>query len=205
MTDKQTTDEFAKLWYPLQEIYWQGHQTLKCPMDLFMYQEILYECRPDLIIECGTWRGGSALYLAHLCDIMQHGMVLTIDPNRYVGFPIHPRIFYFTGSDLDAGMVDQVKTFVSGFRKIMVILDSLHTKEHVLQELEIYAPMVTPRQYLIVEDSNIHGHPVRNDLPPGPFEAIEQWLPDHDEFIVDKDCERFLLTHNPNGYLRRMK
>jgi cephalosporin hydroxylase len=199
-----TIDDFHKLWYPYQQVWWMGHEMQKCPMDLFMYQEIIYECKPDLIIECGTWRGGSALYMAHLCDLLNHGMVLTVDINRFVGFPQHSRIMYLTGSSVDDGTFKQVQLVADGFRKIMVILDSDHTKAHVQKELELYSPLVTKGQYLIVEDSNIHGHPVREDLPAGPFEAIEKWLPRNSEFQRDEACERFLLTFNPGGYLRRI-
>jgi len=198
-------DEFHRLWYPRQQLWWMGHEMQKCPMDLFIYQEILYECRPDLIIECGTWRGGSALYLANCCDYMQHGMVLTIDINQWVGFPQHPRIMYLTGSSVAADTVKKVKMVADGFRRVMVILDSDHTKAHVLKELDLYSELVTPRQYLIVEDSNIHGHPVREDLPAGPWEAVEAFLPDHPEFVPDRESERLLMTLNPGGYLRRMK
>ncbi len=203
--NQSVIDAFHALWYPRQQVFWMGHEMQKCPMDLLMYQEILYECRPDLILECGTWRGGSALYLAHLCDLMAHGMVLTVDINQFAGFPQHPRIMYLTGSSVAPETVAQVKAVANGFRKVMVILDSDHTKAHVLKELEAYAALVTPRQYLIVEDCNIHGHPVRDDLPAGPFEAVESWLPKNAEFIRDPACERFLLTFNPGGYLRRMK
>lgn len=202
--DQKVIDAFHSLWYPRQQCWWMGTEMQKCPLDLFMYQEIIYECHPDLIIECGTWRGGSALYLAHLCDILQHGMVLTIDINRWIGFPVHPRIVYLTGSSTDKGVFGQAQTFTGGFRNVMAILDSDHTKEHVLKELELYSGLVTPRQYLIVEDTNIHGHPVRGDLSAGPYEAIEAWLPKQEEFVRDRNCERFLMTFNPGGYLRRM-
>lgn len=203
--ERQIIDNFHELWYPQQQVWWMGAEMQKCPLDLFVYQEIIYECRPDLIIECGTWKGGSALYMAHLLDILQHGMVLTIDISRWIGFPIHPRIVYITGSSVDENIFAQVHGFADGFRKIMVVLDSDHTKEHVLRELELYGEMVSPRQYLIVEDTNIHGHPVREDLPPGPHEAIEAWLPKHPEYQRDRVCERFLMTFNPGGYLRKMK
>ena len=202
---QHAVDEFHKVFYAHQWLWWMGHKMQKCPMDLLMYQEILYECRPDLIIECGTWQGGSALYLANLCDIMNHGMVVTVDINRFIGFPQHPRIVYVTGSSVAAETVKQVKELAQGFRKVMVILDSDHTMPHVFKELEAYSELVSPQQYLIVEDSNIHGHPVREDLPAGPAEAIAKWLPKNDGFVVDKACERFLLTFNPGGYLRRIR
>lgn len=205
-SNQKIVDAFHTLWYPHQQVFWMGHEMQKCPMDLFMYQEILYETRPDLIIECGTWKGGSALYMAHLCDIMSHGMVVTVDINRFIGFPQHPRIMYVTGSSVDSSIIKQVSGIASGFRNVMVILDSDHTKPHVLKELEAYSEFVTPHQFLIVEDTNIHGHPVRTDLPEGPWEAVKQWLPKQEgDFIVDKMCERFLMTFNPSGYLRRIR
>jgi cephalosporin hydroxylase len=205
-SEQKIIDDFHGLWYPHQSpMWWMGVEMQKCPMDLWIYQEIVYECRPDLVIECGTWKGGSALYLANLCDILQHGMVLTIDVNRWVGFPIHSRIIYLTGDTVSKEIVKQVKEFAGGFRNVMVVLDSDHTKPHVLKELEIYSGFVTPRQYLIVEDCNIHGHPVRDDLPAGPYEAVETWLPKNQDFVRDKMCERLLLTFNPGGYLRRMR
>lgn len=198
-------DAFHTIFYPHQQVFWMGHEMQKCPMDLLMYQEIVYECKPDLIIECGTWRGGSALYLAHLCDLMNHGMVVTVDVNRFLGFPQHSRIVYVTGSSTDRSIFKQVSDLAAGFRKVMVILDSDHTKAHVQSELELYSTLVTPHQYLVVEDSNIHGHPVRTDLPAGPYEAIESWLPKHPEFFCDRACERYILTFNPGGYLRRIE
>jgi cephalosporin hydroxylase len=197
--EQKIVDEFHKVWYPRQfTLNWMGHEIQKCPMDLLMYQEIIYECKPDLIIECGTWKGGSSLYMAHLMDILRHGTIISVD--------IAPRIQYYTGSSISDKTVEDVTKFANGFRNIMVILDSDHTKEHVIKELELYAPLVTRGQYLIVEDTNIHGHPVRLDLPPGPFEAVQEWLPQNDEiFIQDSACERFLITFNPGGYLRRVR
>jgi len=203
--DQSVVDAFHQIAYERQLVWWMGVDMQKYPTDLLMYQEILYECRPDLIIECGTWHGGSALYLAHLCDLMQHGMVVTVDVNRFLGFPQHPRILYVTGSSVDQKIVDQVKLTAQGFRAIMVILDSDHSKAHVLRELELYSPLVTPRQYLIVEDTDVHGHPVRLDHPAGPFEAVESWLPKNEGFVRDEACERFLMTLNPGGYLRRIR
>lgn len=202
---KIAVDNFHHLFYDQQLCWWMGVDMQKCPLDLFMYQEILYEQKPDLVIECGTWHGGSALYLAHLMDIMRHGMVVSIDLNRWIGLPQHPRIVYVTGDSTDKGTFKTVHDIAASFRKVMVILDSDHTRDHVLKELELYSSLVSPRQYLIVEDTNIHGHPVREDLPAGPFEAIEKWLPKNEDFVIDKNCERFLMTFNPSGYLRRMQ
>lgn len=87
--------------------------------------------------------------------------------------------------------------------RVMVILDSDHSLTHVAGELEAFAPLVTPGCYLIVEDTNINGHPVYPEFGPGPMEAVLEFLPHHPEFVVDARCERLLMTFNPNGFLLR--
>jgi cephalosporin hydroxylase len=84
-----------------------------------------------------------------------------------------------------------------------VILDSDHERDHVLNELRLYAPLVSAGSYLIVEDSNVNGHPVVSDFGPGPAEAVEQFLAETEEFEVDRSREKFFLTFNPSGYLRK--
>jgi cephalosporin hydroxylase len=205
----KTISDFHTLWYPLQSTTsWLGVDLMKNPMDLFIYSEIIYENKPDLIIECGTFRGGSALFLASICDLIHHGRVISIDINQNPALPIHNRIDYIIGSSIDENIVRMLYNIIQNCKKVMVILDSDHTKQHVLDEMSIYSQFVTQGQYLIVEDSNIHGHPVRGDLPEGPHEAIEEFLKDDENknnFIIDKTCERFLFTFNPNGYLRRIR
>ena len=88
-------------------------------------------------------------------------------------------------------------------KSVMVILDSDHTRDHVLAELRAYAPIVTPGQYLVVEDSNINGHPVFPGFGPGPMEALQAFLAETGEFEVDRSREKFLVTFNPGGYLRK--
>ena len=87
----------------------------------------------------------------------------------------------------------------------MVILDSDHEADHVYQELIAYSPFVQTGDYLIVEDTNINGHPVTRDYGPGPMEALDQFLSENHEFMIDRRCERFLMTMNPRGYLRRAR
>ena len=87
----------------------------------------------------------------------------------------------------------------------MVILDSDHSEAHVTRELEILSPYVTAGSYLIVEDTNINGHPTYPSFGPGPFEALERFLPAHPEFVVDSSREKFLMTFNPGGFLRRLR
>ena len=182
---------------------WLGAQALKNPLDLWVYQEIMAETRPALVVETGTYRGGSALFLASMCDLLDVGEVVSIDvePVRD-DYPEHPRITYLGGrSSTDPDVVGEVRERAAG-RNVLVILDSDHSQAHVEAELEVYAPLVPIGCYLIVEDSNIGR--IRKDLMPGPFEAIETFLARSDSFEIDREREKFLITFNPSGYLRRV-
>jgi cephalosporin hydroxylase len=184
---------------------WLGVPVLKCPLDLWIYQEILYEVRPDFIVESGTMRGGSAYYLASVCDLLGHGEVLTIDIQPQTNRPTHARITYLTGSSVDPGILARVAASIPEGAVVLVILDSDHARAHVLRELELWHSLVSVGSYLIVEDTNISGHPVADHRGPGPWEAIEAWLPQHPCFERDLGCEKFFLTFNPGGYLRRVR
>ena len=181
---------------------WFGHQTLKCPLDLWLYQELLYRTRPDVVVETGTWRGGSALYLAMMFDQLNHGRVITVDINADETRPPHPRITYVLGSSTGPETIAAVHDLVAGERA-MVILDSDHTAGHVYDEIVAYEPLVRAGDYLIVEDTNVNGHPTFPEFGPGPMEAVERFLAENSDFTVDRRCERFLMTLNPSGYLRR--
>ena len=183
---------------------WLGAQALKNPLDLWVYQEIMFETEPALVVETGTYRGGSALFLATLCDLMGRGEVVSIDiePERD-DFPEHARIRYLAGrSSTDPAVVEEVRERADG-RPILVILDSDHSQRHVEAELAAYAPLVPVGCYVIVEDSNIGR--IRKDLMPGPLEAVETFLATTDAFEIDREREKFLITFNPSGYLRRVR
>ncbi|MDO8648187.1 MAG: CmcI family methyltransferase [Candidatus Peregrinibacteria bacterium] len=186
-----------------QNTFWLGVRTFKCPLDLWVYQEILTEKRPDIIIETGTAAGGSALFLASTCDALGSGRVITIDIERGE-FPKHPRITYLTGSSTDRSTPDQLLPLIEG-KTVMVILDSDHRAPHVLEELHLYSPLVTAGQYLIVEDTNVNGNPVLEHFGPGPQEALEEFLVGNENFTVDRNREKFLMTFNPGGYILRMR
>ena len=184
-------------------LHWFGHEMLKSPTDLWVYQEMISELRPDWIIESGTYRGGSALYLASLLDLLGHGQIATIDPHDYEGRPQHPRIHYLKGSSTDPAIVAQVHQLVRNDR-CLVILDGDHSRDHVLNELTIYRELVRTGDYLIVEDSCVNGHPVFRRHGPGPMEAIRSFLANDPNFQPDFEMERFLLTQNPSGFLKRV-
>jgi cephalosporin hydroxylase len=184
--------------------YWQGVQTAKCPLDLWIFQEIITETKPDLIIEAGTHQGGSALFLASIFDLLGHGEVLTIDVVEQPRRPHHPRITYLLGSSTDTEVVAQATRRAEAAERVMVILDSDHSEVHVFEELTRLGPLVTPGCYLIVEDTIANGHPVLPDFGPGPAEATARYLALKPSlFVVDHSREKFQLTFNPGGYLRR--
>lgn len=186
------------------EARWLGAQALKNPLDLWVYQEIMFETHPELVVETGTYRGGSAFFLASVCDLLGEGEVVSIDvePLRD-DYPEHPRITYLGGrSSTHPGVIDDVRARAEG-RRVLVVLDSDHSQAHVEAELAAYTPLVQVGGYVIVEDSNIGQ--IRKDLLPGPLEAIETFLARTDEFEIDRSREKFLITHNPSGYLRRVR
>jgi len=201
------TDAFHRLYYDTavwKDTYWLGVHAQKCPLDLWIYQEILYEQRPDLIIETGTAHGGSALFLASVCELLGRGEIVTVDIHPIEDRPVHDRITYLTGSSTAAEVVSKVERLAEGREHILVILDSDHARDHVLDELRAYSRFVPAGGYLIVEDTNVNGHPVFPEHGPGPREAIEAFLTETDEFEVDATREKLFLTFNPGGFLRKI-
>jgi cephalosporin hydroxylase len=201
--------QFARLYYAryastVFDTRFLGIQTLKYPTDLWTYQEIISETLPEVIIETGTWHGGSALFLAMVCDVIGHGRVVTIDVDQPDPLPQHARIAYLHGSSTDPGILTRVRELTDQAQTVMVILDSDHGREHVLAELKAYSDLVTIGSYLIVEDTNVNGHPVHPGHGPGPSEAVSEFLSADSRYVVDRTRERFLITANPNGFLRRV-
>lgn len=210
--EENIIDQFHKLYYDSHlfgetwvNTFWLGIHIEKCPLDPWIYQEIIYAIKPDIIIECGTAYGGSALFLASICDLVNNGKVITIDIENREGRPEHKRIKYLLGSSTSEEIVDYVNKLIDDKDKVMVILDSDHHKEHVLNELRIYSKFITKGSYIIVEDTNVNGHPVVPSFGPGPMEAVKEFLKENKNFAIDKTKEKFLLTFNPNGYLKKIK
>ena len=200
--------EFHRLYYnsgsrTWSNTYWLGTPAQKCPLDLWIYQELLHELQPAVIVETGTASGGSALFLASICDLLGQGSIVSVDIEARPGRPTHERITYLTGSSTAPEIRARVEEFVGDRAPVLVILDSNHERDHVLEELRIYAPLVTPGSFVIVEDTNVNGHPVSPDFGPGPMEAVREFLRSSDDFSVDWRREKFFLTFNPGGYLQR--
>jgi cephalosporin hydroxylase len=204
----QIGKSFHQVWYDSgvwqSSVHWQGARILKNPFDMWIYQELIHRTRPDLIIETGTFSGGSALFFAHMLDLNGHGRVVTVDVSPNDVLPEHPRITYITGSSTDSQVVDRLTGLARKAGQVMVVLDSDHSRQHVAEELRLLSGLVSPGCYLVVEDTNINGHPAFPGFGPGPMEAVQAFLPVHPEFLSDESCERFLMTWNPSGWLRRI-
>ena len=204
-TKLQTIEDFHRLYYSATGTWrmtqWRGVPVLKSPMDLWAVRDVLWRIRPDLVIETGTACGGSALFYADCLNIQGTGHVVTIDLDEPKPLVAHPRLTYLTGGSLDEDVVADVRHFAAHCTgPVVVLLDSDHGRDHVLAELDIYAPMVTVGSALIVEDTNL------SDWKggPGPADAVSVFLPAHPEFRREPIYERSLLTFHPGGWLTRV-
>lgn len=202
MNALEVIKEFNTLFYNLapltwDSITWMGKKIWKNPYDLWVMQEIIYEIQPDVIIETGTYQGGSALFFAHLLDILGKGYVITIDVQKFINLPNHPRINYVEGNSIEDSTIERIEDIILQPCTALIILDSNHSKEHVLKELTRYHKYVTMGSYIIVEDTNTGA----------PMEAVEEFINTSEgkNFIVDRSKERLLCTFNPCGYLKRIR
>jgi cephalosporin hydroxylase len=209
---EQSAREFATIFHDLKEqtfatTTWLGVPLVKTPADILVLQQIIVETRPELIVETGVYVGGSAALFASLQEALGiDGKVIAVDVDlSFVHQRVrdNPRIELLEGSSTDPGIVSHIRAAAKG-KRTMVDLDADHRAHHVLEELRTYADLVTPNCYLIVEDSWFGGRPVREDAVPGPSEALDAWLAEDPPFESDRWRERYLLTQNPRGYLRRV-
>lgn len=182
---------------------WLGVPVQQIPFDLWIKQEIIYETKPELIIETGTFDGGSAAFYASLFDLMGQGEVVSVDIDPQEVLPEHPRIEFITASSTAPELVERLKKRAEG-KRTMLVLDSDHSQAHVRKELELLAELVTPGCYLIIEDGNVNGHPVLREHGPGPTEAMNDWLKTNPPFELDKSREKYMVTFHPRGHWRRI-
>src|SRR3954465_5480702 len=186
---------------------WLRVPLVKTVADIVVLQEIIAETRPEVIVETGVYVGGSALLFASVQEMMGiDGRVIAVETDlAFVNDRVRsdPRIEMIEGSSTDPEIVGRIRKAPGGKRE-MVGLDADHRAHHVLEELRLYSPLVTPGCYLVVEDGILGGRPVRPEAAPGPSEALDAWLAEDPPFEPDRWRERFLLTQNPRGYLRRI-
>lgn len=205
--------EIARLFHDLEiweNMWFLGVPIQKNPCDLWMMQQIIYETRPDVIVETGTFRGGSALYFAHVLQGMglDESKVITVDIEDACQaastLPLWQKhVEFILGSSIDPEVAAQIRAACQG-KRVMVVLDSVHAKPHVLEELELYAPLVSPGSYVVVEDTNSDGVPLFPGCV-GPTAAVREFLatPEGASFTQDVSREAMVLTFNPGGWLKR--
>jgi len=197
---------------------WMGRPIIQLPQDMVAMQELIWNIKPDLIIECGIAHGGSIIYYASMMELVGHGEVLGIDldiraHNREAieSHPMFKRISMIQGSSIDPAVVEQVRTLAEG-KKVIVVLDSNHTHEHVLAELRAYAPLVSVGSYCVVMDTVVEDMPedAFPDRPWGvgdnPRTAVWAYLKETEDFVIDAAVhDKLLITVARDGYLRRVR
>jgi len=197
---------------------WMGRPIIQLPQDMMAMQEIIWDVKPDLIIECGIAHGGSILYYASILELQGHGEVLGIDrdirPHNREAIESHPmfkRISMIEGSSIDPAVADQVRAAAAG-KKVIVVLDSNHTHDHVLGELRLYAPLVSVGSYCVVMDTVVEDMPedAFPDRPWGkgdnPKTAVWAYLKESQDFKIDEAMHnKLLITVARDGYLRRIR
>jgi len=225
--DSDTLNLASKLFYNMNKLKysynfsWMGRPIIAYPQDMVAMQEIIWDVKPDLIIETGVAHGGSVVYYASLLELIgQEGLVLGIDidirkHNRDLieAHPMMKRISLIEGSSVSKEIVDQVKKIAASKKRILVSLDSNHTHDHVLAELNLYAPLVSKDSYCVVFDTIVEDLPADYDWSPrtwgkgnNPKTAVQEFLKKHDEFMIDKSMnDKLLISVAPDGYLKRIK
>jgi cephalosporin hydroxylase len=214
LSDREITDRFTVLWGHSDNTWrknsFLGIRTLQNPLDVWVTFEIIHKVKPDVIVETGTHHGGSAaLWAMFLEHVNPEGRVITIDIENESAeareLPIsRRRVDYLIGSSTDPKIVEEVQRRVAG-KRVLVILDSAHHMDHVLDELRAYAPMVPLGSYIVVQDTAMNGHPTAPDYGPGPYEAVEAFLAETNDFVPDRSRERLMMTNNPMGFLKRVR
>lgn len=198
---------------------WMGRPIIQYPQDMIAMQEIIWQLKPDLIIETGIAHGGSLVYYASLLELIGKGEILGVDidireHNRkeIENHPMFKRIKMIQGSSVSKETFEQVKKHAEGKQTVLVSLDSNHTHEHVLGELNYYAQLVTPGSYIVVFDTIVEDLP-ENYLPgrawsrgDNPKTAVWEFLRQNDHFEIDRSIDnKLLISVTPQGYLKRIR
>jgi cephalosporin hydroxylase len=197
---------------------WFGEPCLQLTQDLFAFQEIIYKTRPDIILEIGVAWGGSTLFYLNLCKTL--GLKGVVGVDIFIPKDLRQRLIkkkpkntflkLIQGSSIDQKTMNQVKKIVKG-KKVFIILDSNHTHDHVLSELNFYSKLMKKGQYLICGDTIIANQPQSKKRPRewnkknNPMTALKLFLKDNKQFVIDKKIERkMLITNMPDGYLKKI-
>jgi cephalosporin hydroxylase len=219
LTQEQLVDKFHNVVYKSlawDKTTWLGVHAQQNPNDVWSYQQIFYQLKPDFVVEAGTNNGGGALVWASLLSFINpSGKVITIDIEDKIAEARKQPLFkekveFLLGSSTSDAIVNAVKKRV-GKKKAVVILDSNHEKSHVLKEMMLYGDLVPVGGYLLVQDTNVNGHPTFPEHGPGPWEAIDEFMKAGGKseggatFEIDRSRELLFFTMHPRGFLKRVK
>lgn len=213
--NQQWFDTSLKYEYPY-HFTWLGRPIIQYPQDMIAIQELIWKIKPDLIIETGIAHGGSLIFTASILELIGKGNVLGIDidirkHNReeIEKHPLFKRITMIEGSSIAKKTAKKVFDISKGKKKILVLLDSSHTNDHVLQELELYSPLVNKGSYLVVFDTVVEDMP-KNSFPNRPWDkgnnpktAVFKFLRKNNRFKIDSNIEKkLMITSCPSGFLK---
>ena len=188
-----------------QETRWLGHKVGRAPTDLVVYQELISTVRPDWIIQTGAEPDGWIVFLASICDLVDHGRVISVR-RAHRGNGDHPRLVRVEGTSDAPDTIAHVRNVVGDSEpRALVILGSKASAPAIVKEFEAYSPMVPVGSYVVVERTVVNGHPVWPGYGPGPLEAVRRILAIHGDFVQDSSWEKYGLTFNPGGFLRRIE
>lgn len=205
----EVLQRYHEVWYNAPHTWhytqYLGVGLMKCPNDLWIYQDIMTRFKPTVVIETGTYQGGSALWLATLSDAMGFDCrVFTIDIEDFRRCA-HPKITFIRGDSRDAGIAADLRALLTDDDRLLVVLDADHSEAHVRRELDLYAPMTKVGDWLVVEDTNIGWSDGRGHGDRGAAGGLADYLEAHPgEFRQDALSERYLLTMNPGGWMQRI-
>jgi cephalosporin hydroxylase len=190
----------SKTW---EQTSWLGKWTGKAPTDLLAYQDLVFRVKPDWIIETRTGGGGRAFFLATVCDLLGNGRVLSIEDYPVDKLAEHPRISYLRRDPADERILDEVREIVGENPRALLILGA-EKRQNVLAAFRNLSGFVAKGSYAVIEDTILNGHPVWTGFGPGPREAAGD-IADEGKFVPDPALERYGLTFNPGGFLKRIR
>lgn len=223
--DKKVFEQSKDLIYNLDQYdysylwTWMGIPIIQLPADIMATQEVIWKTKPDIIIETGVARGGSVLFMASILEMMGNGQVIGIDidirkHNResIEAHPMSKRVTLIEGGSVDDSILKQVRANIPDGARVMVVLDSDHSRDHVLEECRAYGPMVTKDCYMVVADTLV-GHLDEKEAPQNrsqvwykgndPLTALQEYMLESDRFEIDLEINgKLVLSSSPGGYLR---